>query len=92
MKIPEYVVLKDFADLQDNKHFYRTGDSFPRAGAEVSEERVAELASVKNKCGEVLIKAVEKAEISPKNDETEIAEEVVVEEKKQPKKRNKKEN
>lgn len=59
MRIPEYVVLKDFADLQDNKHFYRTGDSFPRTGAEASEERVAELSSANNKCKQPLIAKIE---------------------------------
>lgn len=85
-----YIVVKDFTDRID-KHIYRAGDKYPRSGVDVSDDRVAELTSKNNMRGEVLVKVVEKAEISPKNDETEIAEEVVVEEKKQPKKRNKKE-
>lgn len=59
MKSPEYIVLKDFADLQDNKYLYRVGNSFPRTGVDVGEERVAELASKRNKCGEALIAKVE---------------------------------
>ena len=54
-----YKVIKNFADLQDKEHVYLAGDTFPRKGAEVSDERIAELASVFNKRGEVLIKAVE---------------------------------
>ncbi len=83
MKMPEYVVLKDFADLQDNKHFYRTGDSFPRTGVEVSEERVAELSSANNKCRQPLIAKVEVEIINDSKPE------VVAEEK--PKKNKKKE-
>lgn len=55
----EYVVLKDFADLQDNRHVYHTGDKFPRDGAKVSDDRIKELASKKNKRKEALIKVVE---------------------------------
>ena len=54
-----YKVVKRFADLQDNEHVYLAGDVFPRKGVEVSEERIAELSSVFNRLGEVLIKAVE---------------------------------
>ena len=86
-----YIVVKDFTDRID-KHIYRAGDKYPRSGVDVSDDRVAELTSKNNMRGEVLVEVVEKAEISPENDETEIVEEVVVEEKKQPKKRNKKEN
>lgn len=50
-----YKVIKDFTDLEDNRHVYRTGDTFPRDGAEVSEERVNALASAKNVRGERLI-------------------------------------
>lgn len=59
MGASNYTVLKDFVDLQDNKHLYRMGDAFPRAGVDVSEERVAELASTKNKCRVPLIAKVE---------------------------------
>lgn len=54
-----YVVVKDFSDIQDNKHIYRTGDTFPRAGLKVSKDRVAELSSTDNMRGEVLIEAVD---------------------------------
>ena len=44
-----YKVIKFFTDLQDGKHPYYVGDKFPREGVTVSEERIAELASSKNK-------------------------------------------
>lgn len=59
-----YKVIKNFADLQDNEHVYLAGDTFPRNGVEVSDERIAELASAFNKRGEVLIEPVEE----PKKD------------------------
>jgi hypothetical protein len=55
-----YKVVKAFTDLQDKNHVYFTGDSFPREGLDVSEERVKELASVNNKRGEILIKKATK--------------------------------
>ena len=90
-----YTVVKDFTDLKDNNHVYRAGDKFPRKGARVSDERVAELASSDNKRGEVLIKAVEGArsgKIAAESDENEVIEEVVVKLNKRRKKQNKKEN
>ncbi len=54
-----YKVIKPFADLQDNNHVYKVGDVFPRAGLEVTDERLAELSGYKNKQGEPLIKKVD---------------------------------
>lgn len=54
-----YEVIRDFVDVQDNNHLYRVGDSFPYNGADVSKDRCAELASTSNRCGVVLIKAIE---------------------------------
>ena len=54
----KYKVIEFFADLQDNNHEYNVGDSFPRVGVEVSEERCAELAGRQNKRGIPLIKEV----------------------------------
>ena len=53
-----YKVVEYFTDLQDNGYAYSAGDTFPRAGVEVSEERIAELASTANRRGIVLIEAV----------------------------------
>ena len=44
-----YRVIKAFTDLQDNNHAYSVGDTFPRNGVEVDAERIAELASDKNR-------------------------------------------
>lgn len=94
----QYIVVKDFSDIQDDRHVYHAGDIFPRMGLEVSEERVAELASRDNRRGEILIKAIDaerggsqEPEIRPVSDETEVFDEIIAEEKKSPKKRKKKE-
>lgn len=50
-----YKVIKFFVDLQDNNHPYNVGDTFPREGHEVTEERLAELAGSNNKQGVPLI-------------------------------------
>ena len=52
-------VIEDFKDLQDNDYIYYKGDPFPREGAVVSDERIQELSSDKNKRKTVLIKSVE---------------------------------
>lgn len=53
-----YKVIKFFTDLQDHKHPYHEGDTFPREGVTVTAERLKELASKKNKRGVALIKEV----------------------------------
>lgn len=50
-----YKVVKDFKDLKDGGHVYRTGDSFPRFGVNVGDARIAELSSKKNRLKTVLI-------------------------------------
>ncbi len=94
----QYIVVKDFSDIQDDRHVYHAGDIFPRMGFEVSDERVAELASKNNKRGEILIRAIDaerkapqEPEIRPVSDETEVFDEIIAKKKSSPKKRNKKE-
>jgi hypothetical protein len=53
----KYIVMKDFADLQDNGYVYRSGDKFPRRGR-VKKERIEELSTTSNKIGEILIREV----------------------------------
>lgn len=53
-----FIVLKRFKDLQDNSFVYEEGDTYPRKGIVVDDERLAELMSDKNKRGEPLIKSV----------------------------------
>lgn len=48
-------VVTAFADLQDDGHIYNVGDEYPRAGVTVSEERLEELASNRNRRGVALI-------------------------------------
>lgn len=52
-------VLVYFKDLQDNRYAYNAGDTYPRKGLEVSEERIAELSGSNNKMGKPLIEFVE---------------------------------
>ena len=60
-----YKVISYFTDLQDFNHPYKVGDVFPRLGLKVSDKRLEELASNKNKQGKPLIKKVEE----PKQDD-----------------------
>ena len=53
-----YRVIKSFTDLQDNNYAYYVGDTFPHNGVEVVAERIAELASDKNRLGVPLIEEV----------------------------------
>lgn len=57
-------VIIAFADLQDDGHIYNVGDEYPRAGVTVSEERLEELASNRNRRGIALI-VDEEAEEGP---------------------------
>lgn len=50
-----YKVIHFFNDLQDFNHAYHVGDAYPRMGVRVSDARIAELASSKNKQGKPLI-------------------------------------
>lgn len=54
-----YKVIKHFTDLQDKSYAYHEGDTFPREGLTVSNERLEELSSNKNKRGIPLIEFVE---------------------------------
>ncbi len=71
-------VIKDFADLQDKGYVYRAGDKFPREGFEVSDERIEELATAKNRRGIPLIEVVDEPEVDNElATEEEIAEDTV---------------
>lgn len=54
-----YKAIRFFKDLEDNGYVYHTGDVFPRDGANVSDERIAELMSDKNKRHAPLIEDVD---------------------------------
>ena len=53
-----YRVINRFFDLQDNNHAYYVGDTFPHNGVDVDAERIAELASDKNRLGVPLIEEI----------------------------------
>ena len=53
-----YKVIKKFRDMQDGLYAYSVGDVFPRNGVEVDAERIAELASDKNRLGFPLIEEI----------------------------------
>ena len=53
-----YRVIKYFTDLKDNAHPYEVGDVFPRRGVFVTEERLTELSTDRNKRGCPLIEFV----------------------------------
>lgn len=63
-----YQVVKFFTDLHDNDYPYSVGDTFPRSGVKVTDERLAELAGSNNKQGQPLIQLVkpEKAQAGKK--------------------------
>ena len=57
-----YRALIRFADLEDSRHIYEAGSTFPRPGLTVSPERIEVLSSDKNQAGKPLIaKVVEEA-------------------------------
>lgn len=65
-----YKVIRLFTDLQ-NGHVYNVGDKFPKDGVQVTENRIAELASSKNRQGVPLIaKAEEKKKPNVANGES----------------------
>ena len=53
-----YRVVHKFYDLKDNNHAYSVGDAFPHNGVKVDAERIAELASDKNRLGVPLIEEI----------------------------------
>ena len=61
-----YKVLEYFTDLQDNNHPYDEGDIFPRDGLSVSENRLQELSSTRNRRKIKLIELVEDKKEPPK--------------------------
>ena len=70
-----YRVIKSFTDLQDDGYAYNVGDTFPREGTEVSDKRIAQLASAANRQGVPLIEKVANPVIPPAQPETEVVQE-----------------
>lgn len=63
-----YKVIKYFTDLQDKEHPYHPGDIFPRAGIQVSAERLKELSGKDNKQGTPLIEEVKEGASAKKEE------------------------
>lgn len=75
-----YKVLRRFEDLQDDRHRYQPGDQFPRAGLKVSEDRLEELRTSKNRRRVPLIKFEEDPQSKAKPAESvepEVDEEII---------------
>lgn len=63
-----YKALTTFTDLQDNNYKYQAGDTFPRKGLKVSDARIKELLSDKNRRNKPVIEEIVeevKEEIKP---------------------------
>ena len=50
-----YKAIVYFEDIQDNRYKYHVGDTFPREGVTVSDKRLDELSTNKNRRGMPLI-------------------------------------
>lgn len=55
-----YKAVLMFSDLYDNGYRYHPGDTFPRSGMDVPQERIVELSTANNRRGKPLIAQVEK--------------------------------
>lgn len=53
-----YKVISRFTDLQDSDYAYHEGDTYPRDGLEVTEDRLRELSTDRNRQGKPLIEKV----------------------------------
>lgn len=62
-----YVVTRYFTDAQDNEHPYHAGDTYPREGLSVSEERINNLMSGNNFQKISLIKKVDTKKVEKKD-------------------------
>lgn len=58
-----YRVIEYFEDLQDNGQPYNVGDVFPKGDKKVTEQRLNELATDKNRRRIPLIKKVEEPKV-----------------------------
>lgn len=63
----KYEVIRKFYDMKDpEKTIYKKGDVYPRKGFKLSQARLDELASTKNRIGKKLIKEVKDDERKPR--------------------------
>lgn len=59
-----YIVVNKFKDLEDNEYLYDVGKVYPHEKKDISEERIKELSTKKNKLKKVLIKEVDISELN----------------------------
>ena len=59
-----YIVVNKFKDLEDNEYLYDVGKVYPHEKKDVSEDRIKELSSKKNKLKKVLIKEVDISDLN----------------------------
>ena len=81
-----FLVIAPFVDLEDGHHMYLKGDIYPRAGLNVSEERIMQLLSTQNKARKSFLERV----AEQTNEENSVVEPKTVETVEQPKKRRRK--
>ena len=81
-----FLVIAPFVDLEDGHHIYRKGDIYPRAGLNVSDERIMQLLSTQNKARKSFLERV----AEQTNEESSVVETKTVETVEQPKKRRRK--
>ena len=74
-----YRVIEKFLDLKDGYRLYETGDTFPRPGLSVSEERIKELSTDGNRRGIPLIEEVEEKEEQKEEQSLSVESDVVSE-------------
>ena len=58
-----YVVIEHFCDMGDNGRSYNVGDSYPRKGLSVTDNRLKALATAENALHRPLIKLVESEKV-----------------------------
>ena len=74
----EYVVIKSFTDKETQEH-YAVGDKYPRCGS-ADDNRIAELSTVNNRRGVILIEAKVEKPVKKVKTETETKVEETTEE------------
>ena len=76
----KYVVIREFIDIEDeNKTKYTLGNVYPRKGIKVSEERLKELSTRKNRRREILIVPLKEIEEPKKTTRKKVVKEDVKE-------------
>ena len=70
-----YKVIYRFADKLDKDYIYEIGNTYPREGVDVTDERLAELASNGNAIGQPIIEEIMEEPVETEEESVEIEEE-----------------